>query len=198
MICLNAEKKFSDETESLVKAQIDNSIEFGWKKEDIVLLTNFQYEYQGITATVIDVVSRADAILYLLEQGVVQEAELWWAHDINVFQRRPMKSSDIDLDGTTAGFTGSDTGMFEMGSFFFRKDANKVFEWIRNRARRRRSDEATALASLSTTNYRNINSMYAKLNFTLAHALFLSNKNMLDVKIVSERLVKIFAYHGII
>ena len=30
------------------KAQIDNSIERGWKKEDIIIGTNFDFEYKGI------------------------------------------------------------------------------------------------------------------------------------------------------
>ena len=163
MICLNAEKKFSNKTESLVKMQIDNSFELGWKKEDIILVTNFPYDYRGVETMVIDVSSRTDAIISLLEQGVVQEAELWWFHDLDVFQLHPMDSSQIDLEDTMAGFTDDGPHGFNIGSFFFRKDANKVFEWMRNRACRRGTDEATALASLAAENYRNINAKYTRL-----------------------------------
>ena len=168
MICLNSKKKFPGETESLVKTQIDNSLELGWKKENIILLTNFPYEYRGIKAMVVadnlfcnvnDKANTSNAIFRLLEQGVVKEGELWWYHDLDVLQRRPIDGSEIDLEGTVAGFTDS-------GSIFFRKGPHpyqKVFEWMRNRTCKLNTDEKAALISLAATNYRNINTMYKKL-----------------------------------
>lgn len=164
MVYLSLKKKFLDNTEHLVKKQIDNSLELGWKREDIVFVTNSPYEYNGVKATVVDSTSRADAILYLLEQGVVKEGELWWAHDLDIFQLQPIDSSQIDLEDATVGFMDDGTHNLDTGSFFFRTDSHKVFEWMRNRARRRQSDEATALMSLVATNYRNINTMYRKIN----------------------------------
>ena len=41
---------FPKEHEELTKMQIDNSLELGWKPEDILLVTNFDYEYRGIKA----------------------------------------------------------------------------------------------------------------------------------------------------
>ncbi len=205
MIYLSPQKKFLDKTEDLVKVQVDNSLELGWKKEDIMLVTNFPYEYQGIASTVLDdgffrdindKANKSHVIFHLLEQGIVKEAELWWFHDLDVFQLHPIDSSQIDLGDTTAGFTDEGSNEFDTGSIFFRKNSNKIFEWMRNTAQRLQSDEATALMSLVTKNYRNINSMYTRLNLT--HTFSLPNNNMLDVKIVPERLVKIFAQHGII
>lgn len=164
MIYLNPEKKFPAKEEDLVKTQIDNSLKLGWKKEDIIFLTNFPYEYHGVKAMVIDdKTNKAGAIFHLLDQKIVKEGELWWYHDLDVFQRRPIKSSEINLDGTTAGFIDYGQNKFYFGSFFFRKGSEKLFEWIRNRAARLDTDETAALASLSTANYRNINTMYKKL-----------------------------------
>lgn len=166
MIYLNPEKKFLDNTEELVKRQIDNSLKLSWKKEDIIFLTNFPYEYHGVKAMVIDnKANKADVIFHLLEQRIVKEAEIWWFHDLDVLQLHPIKGSEIDLEGTTAGF-------IDFSSFFFRKGANKLFEWIRNRAIRRNTDESAALTSLAQTNYRNINTMYKKLKpltFSIYH-----------------------------
>lgn len=38
-------ESFSSETDVLPKIQIENSLKLGWKKEDILLVTNFPYEY---------------------------------------------------------------------------------------------------------------------------------------------------------
>jgi hypothetical protein len=109
-----------------------------------------------------DKTNKSDVIFHLLIQEVVKEAELWWYHDLNVFQLRPIESSEIDLAGTAAGFT-------DAGGIFFRKGPHpyqKIFEWMRNRARKFRGDEVAAFVSLTTTNYRNINTMYKRLSIT--------------------------------
>jgi len=31
-----------------LKAQVDNSLRFGWKRSDIVIGTNFDFEYNGV------------------------------------------------------------------------------------------------------------------------------------------------------
>jgi hypothetical protein len=149
MVYSNSEKKFS---ERLLKAQIDNSLKMGWKKEDIVLIENK------------DQVSVAGTIAQLLNDGVVKEAELWWYHDLDVFQTKPLDSSQIDLLDTVAGFSDNEAGKLDTQSIFFRIDSERIFGWIRNRARRLRSDEATALESLVAENYRDINSRYIKLS----------------------------------
>ncbi len=164
MIYLSPEKKFLDETDILVKRQINNSLKLGWKKKDIILITNFPYEYQSIKSTVLDDTSgNSNVIFNLLTQGVVKEAELWWFHDLDVFQLRPMDSSQVDLQDYVAGFADNGTGKLDTTSFFFRIDSERIFGWIRNRAIRLRSDEATALATLVAENYRDINSRYIKL-----------------------------------
>ncbi|MDO8619479.1 MAG: hypothetical protein Q7R49_06090 [Candidatus Daviesbacteria bacterium] len=158
MVYISPEKKFLGETEDLVKRQIDNSLELGWKKEDIILVTNFPYEYKNVKSIVLDdKINKSDVIFHFLTQALVKEAELWWYHDLDVFQLQPMDSSQIDLEDTMAGFRNTD-------NFFFRKGSDKIFEWTRNRARKFRGDESVALDSLVNENYRNINSMYKRLD----------------------------------
>ena len=164
MIYISPEKKFLGEMESLVKRQIDNSFNLGWKKEDIVLVTNFPYEYGGTKAIVVnDKINNADIIVYLLVNGIVKEAEIWWYHDLDVLQLKPMDSSQIDFGDTVAGFTDNGTDKLDTGNIFFRTDSEKLFEWMRNRAHRLRSDEATALSTLVDENYRNIGVLYKKI-----------------------------------
>jgi hypothetical protein len=44
---------FHERMETLLKAQIDNMLELGWEKKNIILLTNFDFEFMGIKAEVI-------------------------------------------------------------------------------------------------------------------------------------------------
>lgn len=165
MIYLNPEKRFLDNTEYLVKHQIDNSLKLGWKAEDIVLITNFPYEYKQVKSMILDnKTNKSDCIFHLLTEDLVKEAQLWWYHDLDVFQFKPMDSSQIDLEDMTVGFTENDTNEFDLGSIFFRKGSDKIFEWIRNRANKFGGDEEAALTSLATENYRGINNMYTSLN----------------------------------
>ena len=183
MVYISPEKRFLGETEDLVKQQIDNSLSLSWKKKDIILITNFPYEYQGVKTVVLDdgifqgineKAHKSNVIFHLLDQGIVKEAELWWYHDLNVFQLKPLDSSQIDLEDTFAGFMDDGTNKqslrssqdlkLDTGSIFFRKESDKIFEWMRNRTIRLRSDEAAALMSLTETNYRNINTKYKKLD----------------------------------
>lgn len=48
LIYTNADKEFSEENKTLVKIHIDNSLELGWDRKDILLYTNFPYEYNGV------------------------------------------------------------------------------------------------------------------------------------------------------
>ena len=43
-------------TQSLtyIKAQIDNSLAFGWKPEDIIIATNFEFEYNGVKTVIFE------------------------------------------------------------------------------------------------------------------------------------------------
>ena len=178
MIYIHPQKKFVNEAENLLKRQIDTSLDLGWKKENIMLFTNFPYEYNGVHAMVLDDILFRDispkanitnVVAHLLTSGIVSEGELWWFHNLDVFQLRPMDSSEIDLQDFTAGFIQHDTTL-DTSSFFFRKDSEKIFEWTRNRASKSGTDEATALMSLVSTNFHSINSKYIKL--TLAKKLF--------------------------
>jgi hypothetical protein len=58
LIYINPAKSFineawKDENDILAKIQIDNSLEMGCKKEDIILVTNFEYEYRGVKSIVV-------------------------------------------------------------------------------------------------------------------------------------------------
>lgn len=53
MTYINPSKRFGTEEKITVKIHIDNSLDLGWKTEDILLVTNFNYEYSGVKSLVI-------------------------------------------------------------------------------------------------------------------------------------------------
>src|SRR3990172_1124653 len=92
--------KLDKEHEELTKIQIDNSLELGWKVEDIVLVTDFEWEYRGVKALVLkgnfDALdgnrsSKIPVINRLFDMGKVRDGDTYWFHDHDAFQLEPME-----------------------------------------------------------------------------------------------------------
>jgi hypothetical protein len=159
-----------------INIQIDNSLELGWKKEDIVFVTNFPYEYNGFKSLVVgndlccardERVGKINVILYLLESGIVKSDELWWLHDLDLIQSQPITEKELDLSSVALGLT--DYGWhnrWNTGSVFFTSDSEKIFKWLRERIYKKQESQEKALLRLTEKNYQNINDYYKKLNIT--------------------------------
>ena len=83
-------KRYSiDNMEPLVKAQIENSLEIGWQPNDIILLTNFKFEFMSVKATEITLNdfcwtgSKMFGIQYVLNNC---PNDVVWAHDLDAWQ----------------------------------------------------------------------------------------------------------------
>jgi len=137
---IHPEKQFNKESKTLVKVQIDNKLELGWKKEDIMLITNFNYEYRGIEALVVEdeifceyspISTKINAIVNLFERGLIED-ELYWAHDFDAFQLVEMPESEIELGDADMGVCPfARKPKFAGGSVFFKKGAKDMFERIK-------------------------------------------------------------------
>lgn len=138
MIFLHPLKKFDDECRVLIKIQIDNSLDLGWKVEDILLVTNFPYEYRGVKAyevgdenynsTIIPQCTKIDTLCTLFKQNFFEPNTLYWAHDLDAYQQVPITEEELEL-GDKMGFT--DYGRHERwngGSYFFRSTDGEFFE----------------------------------------------------------------------
>lgn len=137
LMYVNPLREFDDETKTLVKIQIDNSLELGWKPEDILLVTNFPYEYNGIKAflvgdenynTILKQGTKIDTMCTLFDLGFFKEGELYWGHDFDAYQQEWITEEELDL-GDKMGFT--DYGRHERwngGSFFFRSTDGDFFK----------------------------------------------------------------------
>lgn len=100
----------NEEDEKLARIQIDNSLDLGWRREDILLFTDFPYEHSGVVALrVPDGVSyeqdkkanKIKVVAYLLNNDLLDKYELYWCHDLDAFELNNV--ADIDLSGKSMG-----------------------------------------------------------------------------------------------
>lgn len=173
MIHISPEKRFKTRPNNNLletEVQIDNSLRF-WKKEDILLVTNFPYEYKGVKAMVVKddlycqhhgKASKTNTIIHLIEQGILND--LTWFHDMDAFQLQPMNGTGISRE---VGFT--DYGWsrkWNTGSIFFKPSALKVFRWLRDATYALKTDEERALMAMTEDDTHPINDFYERMNIT--------------------------------
>lgn len=137
LIYISPDKKFTEEDEKLVKIQIDNSLDLGWDRSDILLVTNFEYIYD-IPAIVIpdDVCYKFDykankiaVVLYLMDNGFIQPREIYWCHDLDAYELN--KIGEIDLEKKSLGIVHYlYKQQWSLSNFFFNLDSKHVFRLI--------------------------------------------------------------------
>ena len=192
MVFLNPAKKFVGDYETLVKLQIDNSIKLGWEEEDILLATNFDYEYRGVKATVVDDScyyatrprgTKLMVICYLLEKGMIKD--LCWIHDPDALQLQPFKEGELDLEGKDAGFVFSPNGDYQFswnsGSFFFKPEFKDIFDEMKRICFAYRCHDEQALSIALERNVNNVGNRYKRLDPTYNLCHLRGTKDMTDV-----------------
>lgn len=155
--------EWQKEVEPLLKIQIDNS-QLYWKREDIILVTNFPYEYNGVKALVVPgscffkmrpTVTKVKVILYLFEQGLIGD-DLYWFHDLDAFQLAPViVDFKEDMALTDYGVTTireSYNNRWSTGSWFFKKSAKGLFQMILGRCLKDKVNEEAALGRIIKDN----------------------------------------------
>lgn len=175
-------KGFDPESEKLTKIQIDNSLELGWDPKDIILVTNFPYDYRSVKATIVKeggcfcpyniYSSKFTTIVHLFDIGFIED-HLYWCHDLDAYQLEPISEEELGLENLDAGFT--DYGRkpyWQMGCFFFKKTAESIFRDIVTRMasgldeQRRPKTEEVIMNYLTDNNINNVNSRIKRLNIT--------------------------------
>lgn len=140
-------KKFTEAQETLARIQIDNSYDLGWKKEDILLVTDFEWEYNGVKALVIQedvyypfdlAAGKIPVILYLLDQGIIEPSELYWSHDLDAYENYRIEEPELGLDGFDVGLTHyTYKPEWQCGSIFFRQNSQDIFRLLDKTTRER-------------------------------------------------------------
>lgn len=186
----------------LIKVQIENSLALGWKKEDILLVTNFDYQYGVVKATVLKDVefferkpqaSKINAIVKLFENGMIRKSEMYWFHDLDAYQLQSITESEIDLGKADMALT--DYGVltrWSTGVIFFEKDSRDIFEQIKSVMYRDNIDDEKALGLL-TRDDENIRKRVKKINksynFTPPKLKFLYGKAIKPLRVAHFHII---------
>lgn len=162
MTYVNPSKSFGEEEKVTVKIQIDNSLDLGWRREDILLATNFPYEYQGIKAIEVSdnhfrpffpQASKISTIIDLIEKRFIKPNELYWFHDFDVFQNEVITETELELDGIDIALC--DKGRMPRwgtGSVFFKSSALDIFVLIRQVSDLFQLNEEPAFNAITSNN----------------------------------------------
>lgn len=225
-------KQFSQEAAKLIQLQMDNNLDLGWSPSDILLFTNFACEVRNVMSRVIpDIYAEHDptsnkvpAILYLLQNRLLGD-ELFWYHDLDVYQLIPFTAPNIKTFGAARYAYKHD---WQCGSFFFRNNAEQFFNvWNEEMKQvvkwsdyaKNRTDEK-ALKSLVLRQILSVEELNHNYNFVTKFnhrtyptadkpikavhfhpddwelGVFLHGKNPTGRPYVPQRLIDIFNQHG--
>jgi len=157
----------------LAKVQIDNSLSLGWKRQDIIFVTNFPWKYNGVKAIVVGDEHycavrprsiKTAIIPFLVDAGIIEKGKIYWNHDFDAYQLNPIEEVELGLDNFDVGLT--DYGWKErwcMGSFFVKKSSKDIFEKAKNIIYKDIEDET---AMIELTKDATINKRCNRLNIT--------------------------------
>jgi hypothetical protein len=144
---------FNTEHQMMVKIQIDNSLVLGWDLQDILLFTNFPYEYNGVAATVLGdelycrhpwTATKIFVIDHLLQAGMINE--LTWYHDFDCWQFSPLLDIVDDMEDYSFGITNyGRMPRLASPSMFFTAGAKDFFAWVKNEVVTTKCNEEMAI-----------------------------------------------------
>ena len=180
LIYTGPNKKFSPEDLKLAKIQIDNSLDLGWKSEDMMLVTDFPWEYNGVKSLVVaddlyydwDLnANKAKVIVYLLNQGMLKPDVLYWCHDFDAYENFAVSEGELSLENCDAAFSHYFyKPEWQLCSFFFEARAQDIFELldetIQKRPWKSRNNEKTLTwlikhHKIDPKRYKQLNPTYA-------------------------------------
>jgi len=209
LIYINLLKKFDEEHSLLAKIQIDNSLELGWKKEDILLVTNFKYSYRGIKAIVSNenlcsfapTASKIFVICDLFKRKVIKGENSYWFHDLDAFQTRKMTERRIKNELGDKEMALTDYGRnlrWSTGSIFFYPSARDIFFQIKkgiiqNPKLAARYTEEGVLGMLTANNLDDINDRIKKINITYNFAT--RNRHVNLCYQITDKPVMVLHFH---
>lgn len=241
VVHLHPSKEFDPERARLARVLVDNSYELGWAAEDLLLVTNFPWKYNGVRAVEVGDEhfcacrprsTHTVIVPHLFDLGVLRRGEMVWLHDSDAYQEVAFGPGEPELGAADLGL--SDYGWspkWNVGSVFFDSPGREIFEWVREVVYERQTEDERALMSLTRQNYQQINARIRRLNITYnfgmrqveanyaraelplrvlhfhpsyrerggfsTRKIFFEGRNGLNRPLVSPRLRRIFADHGI-
>lgn len=187
---------FSDEVKVLVKIHIDNSLKLGWKRDDILLYTNFAYEYNGVPTHIVPsdldlswdrTSNKIFVIRYLLNNDLLED-DLYWYHDFDAFQNEYIHKDKLGIADASLGVTGYGyKDQLNGGSFFFTLKAKYTFNtWCDRTVQRRRTraDEKTLTDMMRDETLQDYKLLNITYNFGMRHTEMNYAKAMLPLRVL--------------
>jgi len=116
----------------LLKAQIENSIECGWSPKDILLISNFKFQFMGVKAYKAQLNdfcltgSKLFGLKWALDKGLFNPGDVIWTHDLDAWQNcwfDPPKFKDV-------GISTYSKPKFNGGSIFWRPESRYILESV--------------------------------------------------------------------
>ncbi len=128
-------KRYSPERiEILVRAQIENSLELGWHREDIVFIANFDYEFMGVKALRAPLNdfcftgSKIFSLTWYVNHVIMSDTI--WAHDLDAWQNIAFGHLVFDGDVGCAQYSNP---KYNGGSIFWTPHSKDIIEEIARR-----------------------------------------------------------------
>jgi hypothetical protein len=126
-------KRYSfDKVDVLLKAQIENILDCGWKSEDTILVSNVDYEYLGVKAvkTVLNDKCRTGSKMFALEFALDNKLYdgIYWAKDLDVWPNYGFDQPEPEIKDV--GITTYSTTKLNGGSVFWRPSASDIVKHV--------------------------------------------------------------------
>jgi len=131
---VDSKRRHADEELSkLFQAQIDNSLHYGWHPDDIILGTNFDFEYKGVKSHHLSDICEFNifnnkwyGMLELMKLGILNDD--FWFHDQDNWQ---VNHFDFPtFPGEVAACIYVNTPEWNTGSVFVKHSALEILEYI--------------------------------------------------------------------
>lgn len=214
LIYVHPQKDFIDswqnEIASLVKIQIDNSFELGWKREDIMLVTNFPYEHNGVKALEVGdedycqsnpTATKIYVIVDLFNRGLIGK-DLYWFHDFDAFQLEKITEDELGMGDFDVGMT--DYGITRInkeynlrpstGTIFFKDSAREFFEVLKSEVDRYKANEEVVLLEIyKKGRFKHLKEKAKKINIT--YNLATRRRDVIATYEIAEKPLKVIHFH---
>ena len=197
---ISPDKDFNEEHQKLVKIQIDNSLSLNWKPEDILLVTNFDYEYRGVKSLVIGdenycyhhwPATKIYVIDYLFETGRIKD-DLYWYHDFDCYQLHPFTEIGTVLDKIDIGLAQYGRSLrLCSASVFFKRSAKDIFSRWKDLVGVTKIDEELGIMRLINNDTENLKERVKKINTTYAFHKF----NLVKVYEATDKPIRVAHFH---
>ncbi len=123
----------NDELFKVLKMQIDNSLYYGWDIKDIIIGTNFEFEYKGVKSYQLTDICEFNifnnkwyGMYELMKNGVLNDD--FWFHDQDNWQ---VNSMDFpEFKGEVAACTYIRTPEWNTGCVFVKQSAIETIQYI--------------------------------------------------------------------